>query len=138
MAETTAPTLLSATRIAPEVARLAWENHASTGATYSTIRVERRRKDGGVWGAIANLTGSQIQAKVYNAAAPGGLIEYEYRLIAIGPAGTSSPSSSQSVGVWVTAAPTLTAAIRTGATTAEISFTSPPGMDALVFRRRAG
>lgn len=86
-----AATGLAATRVSDTNFSLAWTNNASTGAPISSQNIERRIDDG-AWATVASgLSGAATSATGLAAAANG---KFEWRVVAIGPAGTSYSGAS--------------------------------------------
>ena len=86
-----APQNLTAASISSSQVNLSWDAPAFTGGSISGYKIERLSDNGTTWSTIVSSTGSVSTA--YSDTALEHSTTYTYRVSAVNPAGTSSPSN---------------------------------------------
>lgn len=131
--KTQPPALRSATRQADGSVRLLWTNNVPTGLqTYSKMYLHMRKAGSGNFAQANSFGYPAIKDQVFvQYVKPGGGAitrneEWEYALVAYGPAGTSAFSNTVSTPALATEAPQFESLKRTAATQAKIILAQQP------------
>jgi hypothetical protein len=114
----TAPTIGTNTRNSDTSNTVGWTNNSTTAAPYTNLYVERQA-DGGAWVQVASLAGSATSYTDTTTAANHG---YAYRVRVSNSAG-SATSAASSTTYNTPAAPSGCAAVKTGASAVDVSWT---------------
>lgn len=128
---TTAPSIESVSWNTNGSVHIVWENHAATGATYTSIEVSARLATSGSRIAIATISGSAINTKTADIASNSAIVwnvgaDYVITMRAYGPAGWSPLSSPKTLSGLTTARPSISSATRPAAATGQVVFDVSP------------